>query len=146
MSAGQAKCHQAEYPQGELYLKQGLEEVSAQGGPKALNYSVGSLVLAECILAQQEDGSSPTSSLVLAQVRQLLTQVDLNVVESFPGTSSAPADLFLTQARLAVREGDVRRSRELVAKARPLLNQPNADPWEIDRLMRLERALSGNGR
>ena len=146
VSAGQAKCHQAEYPQGESYLKQGLEEVSAQGGPKALNYSVGSLVLAECILAQQEDGSSPTTPLVLAQVRQLLTQVDLNVVESFPGTSSAPADLYLAQARLAFREGDVTRSRELVAKARPLLNQPNADPWEVDRLMRLERALSGNGR
>ena len=145
VSAGQAECHRAEYSQGELYLQQGLEEVTAQGGPKALNYSVGSLALAECILAQQEDGSSPTTPLTLARVRQLLTQVDLNVVESFPDTSSSQANLYLAQARLAFREGDLMRSRQFIAKARPLLNQLQAEPWETDRLMRLQKALSGNG-
>ena len=143
VSAGEAECHNAEYGQGKQHLEQGLQEATAQGGPRALNYSVGSLELAECILAQQEDGSNATPPMTLARVRQLLTQVDLSVIGSFPGTSSAKANLCLAQARLAFREEDLAKARRFVAQAKPLLDQPGSDPWEQERLLRLEKALSG---
>ena len=142
VSAGQEECHGAHYAEGERHLEQGLAEITAQGGPKALNYSVGSLALAECILAQQEDGTIATPALTLAHIRQLLTQVNLDVIASFAGTSTAPANFDLAQARLAFRENNTARAAQLAAKAKPELTTPDADPWELDRFQRLQKSLA----
>ena len=142
VSAGQMDCHSAQYAQGERYLEQGLQESAAQGGSKALNYSIGSLALAECILAQQEDSHNMSTPMTLARVRQLLAQVDLAVVESFPGTDEAQPNLYLAQAWLTFEEGNFIRAQQLAAKARPLLVASGADHWELDRLARLDKELS----
>ena len=145
VSAGLEECHRGAYLQGEDYLERGLREISAQGGLKALNYSVGSLTLAECLLAQQEDGQSATTLIALERVRQLLGQVDLNVLTTFSGMGNAQADLSLAEARLAFREGDLSKARKLAVEARTMLNQPGSDPWEMDRLVQLEKGLSSHG-
>lgn len=144
VQAGQTECHRAAYAEGENYLTKGLSEIAVQGGPKAFNYSIGSLALAECLLAQQEDGQSAVSPAGLAHIRQLLSQIDLGVLGTFAGTQSAQGNLYLAQARLAYLEGQLEKARQLAGQAHPLLTQAGADPWEVDRLDRLEKALSSH--
>lgn len=141
VEAGQLECHTGAYPQGEQHLQQGLAEISSHGGVKALNYSVGSLALAECMLAQAEDRHTALKSAEIVQVQHLISSFDWTTVRSFAGTESAQGNLLLARARLAYQQREFASARQLAVHARALVEQPSADTWEQGRLATLEAQL-----
>ena len=145
VEAGQMECHSGKYFEGEQDLRRGLDEIKTHGGTKALNFSVGSLSLAECMLAQREDSKRSSDPALLTPIKQYINNFDLPVVRSYPGTGPAEGYVLLAKARLAFQQQHFAEARQLASQAEPLVKQPGADSWEQNRLLKLDTALRQQG-
>lgn len=134
--AASLECHSGHFASGIGHAREVIRE-SSVAPPLTGPANRGAYVLAECLIAREEDAGVRTAG-ALDEAGRLLEGIDVGVITVGPGNLIYEGDVHLAQARLARLRGQYDVARQHKAKAMPFFNKPGADPYEQAALNRFD--------
>ena len=129
--ASLAQCRASRYSEGVSNAGQSYDASLKAFGPRAGLTGGVAHTLATCLIDVNR----------LEEASKLLREIDTKAVAQLTGFPDWGANVALSQAEIAYREGDYTAARKFVESAAPILTRPDAEPYQKHALETLKNAI-----
>jgi serine/threonine protein kinase len=130
--ASTAQCRANHLAEGEHNARRAYEaSVKAFGPGAGLSQGIA-LSLANCLIGLGK----------LQEAGKLVNEIDPKVVAQLTGDPDIGAEVSLTQAEIALRQGNYAQAQKYIVSARPVFSRPDAEAYQKNKLESLAAAIS----
>lgn len=140
--AASSECRIHRFSSGIDHARQAYLQTKLESGTVPGLVGGTAFALAECLLSQHENTGSKHDEAELAEIKGLLASVNLDAVAHYSANAGFQGVMDVAEARLNLAEKQYDAARQMVDKARPFFDGPDADAYEKEALRQVESSLA----